>query len=89
MVVEAWASALRIPDEEAIVRVHYDKKSSRSNINSLSPNFDPEIGGVSFRLEPRDNYAQLPLLFKRASYLCKAEGKQYGERYRAFETSRK
>lgn len=97
IVTEAWANALHIPYEYAISVVNL----SGSN---LYRNYWPECCHndqhwqpakneewrryTHYYLEPRDNYNALPLLFERASYLCKAYSKQYGNHIRSFETSR-
>ncbi|HEJ3304599.1 TPA: inovirus Gp2 family protein [Pseudomonas aeruginosa] len=38
--------------------------------------------------DPEDKVDELPALFERASYLCKAATKSYGDRQRGFDTSK-
>lgn len=84
MVAEAWASALQLPVADAVGRVHYARwKRDVENFNCKQ-----ELSGSYFWLEPKDNYARLPHLFERASYMCKADGKSYGDHHRHFGTSR-
>ncbi|MNJ59903.1 hypothetical protein D3C77_556090 [compost metagenome] len=69
---EAWASALRLSVDEVRGLVHIP-------------------GNAEYRIDrnvcPGDA-DELPALFHRASYLCKAATKSYGSRQRGFDTSR-
>ncbi|MDD2046238.1 inovirus Gp2 family protein [Pseudomonas putida] len=69
---EAWASALRLSVDEVRGLVHIP-------------------GNAEYRIDrnvcPGDA-DELPALFHRASYLCKAATKSYGGRQRGFDTSR-
>lgn len=74
-IAEAWANALRIPLSIAETCVHYSWDSHQE---------DPSV----FRLDPRDTYAQWPGAFYRASYLCKANTKRFGQGHWGLMTSR-
>jgi hypothetical protein len=72
-VAEAWASALNIPVEMAKARVYY-RWGKR---------------GVSvYRLNPEDNYIQMPAAFQHCSYLCKAATKRFGKGHRGLLSSK-
>lgn len=73
LVVGAWASALRTTDEKAVDGVQ----------------FGFGRGVVQYYLDPIEDYRKLPAAFRRASYLCKAETKQYGDRHHGLMTSRR
>ncbi|MDW5376396.1 inovirus-type Gp2 protein [Halomonas sp. HP20-15] len=72
MVAEAWASALRIELVEAVTRVKTGNRHSK-----LSYYF----------LTRESGQANLDDAFRRASYLCKRDTKQFGDRYRGLLTS--
>lgn len=70
---ESWANALRISDKQ--VRgglVHIPEHAEYRVDRNVHP----------------DDEDELPELFYRASYLCKAATKSYGDRQRAYGTSR-
>lgn len=68
----SWASALGLDRERAKGLVHI-----------------PENATYRINRVPREGEDdQLPELFKRASYLCKVATKSYGNRQRAFDTSK-
>lgn len=69
---EAWASALGLSVDEV-----------RGLVN-IPPNAEYRIAR---NVRPGDT-DELPALFYRASYLCKAATKSYGDRQRGFDTSR-
>lgn len=69
---EAWASALGLSVDEIEGLVH------------IPDNATYRI----YRNVPKDVEDELPGLFHRASYLCKAATKSYGDRQRGFGTSR-
>ncbi|MBD9415223.1 inovirus Gp2 family protein [Pseudomonas sp. PDM16] len=69
---ESWANALGIPDEQARALVHIPESAEYR---------------VDRNVRSGDKDA-LPELFYRASYLCKAATKSYGDRQRGFGTSR-
>lgn len=69
---EAWASALGLPDYQVDGLVHIP----RNAIYRICRNVRADDEDV------------LPDLFRRASYLCKAATKSYGDRQRGFDTSR-
>lgn len=69
---EAWASALGLSVDDV-----------RGLVN-IPPN--PEYR-IARNVRPGDT-DELPALFYRASYLCKADTKSYGNRQRGFDTSR-
>ncbi|WP_193085965.1 YagK/YfjJ domain-containing protein [Halomonas sp. FME65] len=71
-IAEAWGSALEISTEEAKARVYYNWGNR----------------GVSFyRLNPEDDYMNLPAAFKHTSYLCKAATKRFGSGHRGLLAS--
>ena len=69
---ESWASELGLSADQVRGLVHRPK--------------NPEY--FINREIRRDEFDELPELFKRASYLCKKATKSYGDRQRSFETSR-
>lgn len=69
---ESWASVLGLSADQVRGLVHRPK--------------NPEY--FINREIRRDEFDELPELFKRASYLCKKATKSYGDRQRSFETSR-
>lgn len=75
MIAEAWGSALHISPEEAMSRLHLTWQGDAVACYVLEPTKD-------------GYYGQLAEAFYRASYLCKEETKQYGQRFRGFSTSR-
>lgn len=70
---EAWASALRLSVDEV-----------RGLVN-ISPDAEYRI----VRNVRSGDVDELPALFYRASYFCKAATKSYGDRQRGFDTSRR
>jgi len=73
LIVDAWASALKVTSEEAVNGVQFGFRR----------------GVVQYYLDPTEDYDKLPKAFHRASYLCKAHTKQYGERHHGLMTSKK
>lgn len=73
LIVEAWASALKVTLEEAIDGVQVGFKR----------------GVAHYYLDPIEDYRKLPDAFHRVSYLCKAATKQYGDRHHGLMTSRR
>ncbi|MFI8607512.1 inovirus Gp2 family protein [Pseudomonas sp. NPDC077649] len=69
---EAWASALGLSVDEVEGLVHIPVNAEYRIDRYVCP------GDVD----------QLPALFRRASYLCKAATKSYGDRQRGFDTSK-
>ncbi|MET1068530.1 MAG: inovirus Gp2 family protein [Pseudomonas prosekii] len=69
---EAWASALGLSVDQVRGLVHIPE--------------NPEYR-IDRYVRPGDE-DELPALFHRASYLCKAATKSYGDRLRGFDTSR-
>lgn len=69
---EAWASALGLSVDEVEGLVH------------IPDNAEYRID----RYVRRGDVDQFPVLFRRASYLCKAATKSYGDRHRGFGTSK-
>lgn len=69
---EAWASALGVSVEQVNGLVH------RSSEGVYRVDRDARTGKAD----------ELPELFRRASYLCKAATKSYGDRQRGFDTSK-
>jgi len=72
IVAKAWASALRVKPEEAVTRVKVGNRNSRVGY---------------YYLTPEDGYASLPDAFRRTSYLCKRDTKEFGDHYRGLLTS--
>lgn len=70
---DSWSYALGISENEVKGLVHFPE-NGQYRINRI------------VRLGDED---QLPELFKRASYLCKAATKSYGNRLRGFSTSKR
>lgn len=77
IVTEAWASALKVSEVEAVGCVRIGGKHQKTP-------------GVSYYyLTSRDHYQKFPEAFKRASYLCKLATKQFGKRYKGVLSSQK
>lgn len=69
---EAWASALRLSVDQVIGLVHIP-------------------GNAEYRIDRNVSHGdadKLPMLFHRASYLCKAATKSFGDQQRGFGTSK-
>lgn len=74
LIVGAWASALKTTDEYAVDGVQF-------GFNRPGVNY--------YFLDPIEDNRKLPEAFHRASYLCKAETKQYGDRHHGLMTSKR
>lgn len=77
MLSEAWASALEIPTEIAKPCVQL----SRGHPTEQEVWHAPLLS--HYYLEANNDYAALPALFLRGSYLCKLFSKAYGQGHRA------
>lgn len=73
LIVEAWASALRVDLVTAV--------------DGVQCGFN-RPGVKHYYLDPVEDYDKLPKAFHRASYLCKATSKQFGQRHRGLMTSK-
>lgn len=71
-IAKAWARALEIPVEMAKARIYYNWGKR---------------GVSAYRLNPEDNYIQLPAAFQHCSYLCKSATKRFGNGSRGLLSS--
>ncbi|MCS9525298.1 inovirus Gp2 family protein [Pseudomonas aeruginosa] len=69
---EAWASALQLSVDQVDGLVHITDNATYRIYQNV----------------PDGKLDELPELFRRASYLCKAATKSYGNRQRGFDTSK-
>lgn len=72
-VYRAWASSLMYSPDDIMNLVHFPVDTPYYHLDSLSPNFNSQCNDV----------------FRRLSYLAKAETKHYGNRSKNFGYSRK